>query len=355
MDRYLRLPAGMVVVVALLVIAACGGNEGEARENTLDEILDRGYLVCGIKADTPGFGVLNPDGTAQGNDVEYCHAMAAAVFGDRNKVEFKEATSANRFELLAAKEIDVLIRTTTWTASRDTDLNVAFAPTTFYDGTGIMVKASAGLSSAKELDGATICILDGTSTQGAVSDFFSEQGLTYSELTFQANPELRGAFINDQCDAWSSDKSQLGAHQFTLKADGTDAVVLPETLSKEPLGPCVRDYDSEWEDVVRWVVNGMIIAEEQGVTSDNMGQMAANPPNNTVARLLGVGFDGGPPTNLGIGHGKIGSTFMQSVIDQVGNYGEAYSLTLEQVGLTRAGSLNASYLDGGLIYAPPMR
>ena len=142
---------------------------------------------------------------------------------------------------------------------------------------------------------------------------------------------------------------------LTLKADGTDAVVLPETLSKEPLGPSVRDYDSEWEDVVRWVVNGMIIAEEQGVTSDNMGQMAANPPNNTVARLLGVGFDGGPPTNLGIGHGKIASTFMQSVIDQVGNYGEAYSLTLEQVGLTRAGSLNASYLDGGLIYAPPMR
>ena len=355
MDKYVRLPAGMVVVVALLAMAACGGNEGEARENTLDEILDRGYLVCGIKADTPGFGVLNPDGTAQGNDVEYCHAMAAAVFGDRSKVSFKEATSANRFELLAAKEIDVLIRTTTWTASRDTDLNVAFAPTTFYDGTGIMVKASAGLSSAKELDGATICILDGTSTQGAVSDFFSEQGLTYSELTFQANPELRGAFINDQCDAWSSDKSQLGGHQFTLKTDGTDAIVLPETLSKEPLGPSVRDYDSEWEDVVRWVVNGMIIAEEQGVTSDNMGQMAANPPNNTVARLLGVGFDGGPPTNLGIGHGKIASTFMQSVIDQVGNYGEAYSLTLEQVGLTRAGSLNASYLDGGLIYAPPMR
>ena len=355
MDRYVRLSAGMVVVVALLAIAACGGNEGEARENTLDEILDRGYLVCGIKADTPGFGVLNPDGTAQGNDVEYCHAMAAAVFGDRSKVEFKEATSANRFEFLAAKEIDVLIRTTTWTASRDADLNVAFAPTTFYDGTGIMVKASSELASAKELDGATICILDGTSTQGAVSDFFSEQGLTYSELTFQANPELRGAFINDQCDAWSSDKSQLGGHQFTLKADGTDAVVLPETLSKEPLGPSVRDYDSEWEDVVRWVVNGMIIAEEQGVTSDNMGQMAANPPNNTVARLLGVGFDGGPPTNLGIGHGKIASTFMQSVIDQVGNYGEAYSLTLEQVGLTRAGSLNASYLDGGLIYAPPMR
>ena len=258
MDRYVRLPAGLIVVVALLAIAACGDNEGEARENTLDEILDRGHLVCGIKADTPGFGVLNPDGTAQGNDVEYCHAMAAAVFGDRSKVEFKEATSANRFELLAAKEIDVLIRTTTWTASRDADLYVAFAPTTFYDGAGVMVKASAGLSSAKELDGATICILDGTSTQGAVSDFFSEQGLTYSELTFQANPEIRGAFINDQCDAWSSDKSQLGGHQFTLKGGRDRRHCAPrDALQRTSRSECTRlrlgvgrrgALGSEWHD-----------------------------------------------------------------------------------------------------------
>ena len=360
MNRYSVLLAAMVMTLALLVLAGCESetDEGDtmAREDTLTTILDRGNLICGVKADTPGFGVLNPDGTAEGNDVEFCHALAAAVFNDRSKVEFKEATSANRFELLSAQEIDVLIRTTTWTASRDASLNVAFAPTTFYDGAGIMVKAGGGLMSVTELSGATICILDGTSTQGAVSDFFTEQGLTYSELTFQANPELRGAFIGDQCDAWSSDKSQLGGHQFTLKADdGIDAIVLPETLSKEPLGPSVRDYDSEWEDVVRWVVNGMIIAEEQGVTSANVAQMAANPPNNTVARLLGVGFDGGNPSDLGIGHGKIPVSFMQSVISQVGNYGEVYDSTLERVGLIREGSLNASYLDGGLIYSPPMR
>ena len=360
MNRYSVLLAAMVMTLALLVLAGCESetDEGDtmAREDTLTTILDRGNLICGVKADTPGFGVLNPDGTAEGNDVEFCHALAAAVFNDRSKVEFKEATSANRFELLSAQEIDVLIRTTTWTASRDASLNVAFAPTTFYDGAGIMVKAGGGLMSVTELSGATICILDGTSTQGAVSDFFTEQGLTYSELTFQANPELRGAFIGDQCDAWSSDKSQLGGHQFTLKADdGIDAIVLPETLSKEPLGPSVRDYDSEWEDVVRWVVNGMIIAEEQGVTSANVAQMAADPPNNTVARLLGVGFDGGNPSDLGIGHGKIPVSFMQSVISQVGNYGEVYDSTLERVGLIRDGSLNASYLDGGLIYSPPMR
>ena len=360
MNRHGRLVSIFAVMAALLlvmVVAACTSDDGEeGRENTLDVVLDRGNLICGVKADTPGFGVLNPDGSAQGNDVDYCRALAAAVFGDASKVEFKEATSANRFELLAAKEIDVLIRTTTWTASRDADLNVAFAPTTFYDGAGVMVKADSDVSSVNELGGATICILDGTSTQGAVSDYFAENGLTYSELTLQDNAAIRGAFIGGQCDAWSSDKSQLGGHQFTLKSDeNLNAVVLPETLSKEPLGPSVRDYDSEWEDVVRWVVNGMIIAEEQGVNSGNVDAMAANPPNNTVARLLGVGFDGGAPSNLGIGSGKIPGTFMQSVIKQVGNYGQAYESTLEAVGLTRAGSPNASYTDGGLIYAPPMR
>ena len=354
---YRLLLALFAIVAGVLVFAACTSEDaGDPREDTLSVILDRGNLVCGIKADTPGFGVLNPDGTADGNDVEYCRALAAAVFGDASEVEFKEATSANRFELLAAKEIDVLIRTTTWTASRDADLNVAFAPTTFYDGAGIMVKADSGVTSVNELAGSTICILDGTSTQGAVSDYFTENGLTYSELTLQDNAAIRGSFIGGQCDAWSSDKSQLGGHQFTLKSDeNLDAVVLPETLSKEPLGPSVRDYDSEWEDLVRWVVNGMIIAEEEDVTSQNVDQMAANPPNNTVARLLGVGFDGGAPSNLGVGHGKIDGTFMQNVIRQVGNYGEAYARTLEAVGLTRAGSPNASYIDGGLIYAPPMR
>lgn len=373
------LLAVSILAVALTVMVACGDDgaservtelegevaalqsqvatlEGRQAEDTLGVVLDRGNLICGVKADTPGFGVFNPDGSVDGNDADYCRAVAAAVFGDSSKVEFKEATSANRFELLAAQEIDVLIRTTTWTASRDADLNVAFAPTTFYDGAGIMVNADASVSSVNDLGGATVCILDGTSTQGAVSDYFTEQGLTYSELTFQANPELRAAFISGQCDAWSSDKSQLGGHQFTLKTDNNiNAVVLPETLSKEPLGPSVRDYDSEWEDIVRWIVNGMIIAEEQGVTSGNVTQMAASPPNNTVARLLGVGFEGGAPSDLGIGHGRIKSTFMQDVIAQVGNYGEAYDATLEKVGLTRAGSPNASYLNGGLLYAPPMR
>jgi general L-amino acid transport system substrate-binding protein len=309
--------------------------------------------------DTPGFGTLNPDGSRSGNDVEFSRAVAAAIFGDADQVDFVEATGSNRFELLGAGEIDVLIRTTTWTASRDADLDADFTTTTFYDGAGIMVPSefaeANGINSVEQLDGATIGVLDGTSTQGAVSDFASEMGITLNQQTYPENAPLRQAFVDGVVDAWASDKSQLGGHRFALAQEGFDAVVLPETLSKEPLGPVTRDNDAEFHEVVQWVVFGMIIAEEEGVTSQNVAEMAADPPNNTVARLLGVGFDGGAPSDMGIGSGKIPITFMQPVIEQVGNFGEVYESTLEQVGLTRAGSLNASYLEGGLIYASPMR
>lgn len=353
-------------VAAAFVFLACQDNGSTASSDsdsasgsTLDVVLTRGQLISGVKVDTPGFGVLNPDGSRAGNDVEFSRAVAAAIFDDADKVDFVEATGSNRFELLASGEIDVLIRTTTWTASRDTDLGADFVTTTFYDGAGIMVDkawaAANNITSVKQLDGATVGVLDGTSTQGAVSDFAAENGITLNQQTYPENAPLRQAFVDRVVDAWASDKSQLGGHQFALAQESVEAIVLPETLSKEPLGPVTRDNDSEFHDIVQWVVFGMIIAEEQGVTSRNMPQMAANPPNNTVARLLGVGFDGGAPSSMGIGHGKIPITFMQSVITQVGNYGEVYAATLEQVGLTRAGSLNDSYLDGGLIYASPMR
>ena len=354
-----------ITVIASILFISCqesvtdSTDSDSASGSTLDVVLDRGQLICGVKVDTPGFGVLNPDGSRAGNDVEFCRAVAAAIFSDESKVDFVEATSSNRFDLLAAGEIDVLIRTTTWTASRDADLGADFVTTTFYDGAGVMVSnkmvQDKGIDSVKKLDGATVGVLKGTSTEGAISDFASENGITLNQKTYEDNAPLRQAFIDGVVDAWSSDKSQLGGHQFALNEEGIGAVVLPETLSKEPLGPVTRDNDSEFHDVVQWVVFGMIIAEEQGVTSSNVSQMASNPPNNTVARLLGVGFNDGPPSNMNIGHGKIPLTFMQDVISKVGNYGEVYSSTLEKVGLTRAGSLNASYQDGGLIYASPMR
>jgi len=284
---------------------------------------------------------------------------AAAILGDADAVDFIEATGSNRFELLGSGEIDVLIRTTTWTASRDAGLEADFVTTTFYDGAGIMINQefaeANGITSALQLDGATIGILDGTSTQGAVSDFASENGISFNQQTYPENAPLRQAFIDGVVDAWASDKSQLGGHQFALAQEDYQAIVLPETLSKEPLGPVTRDNDEEFHEVVQWVVFGMIIAEEEGVTSANVEELAADPPNNTVARLLGVGFDGGAPSDMGIGRGKIPITFMQDVISQVGNYGEVYEATLERVGLAREGSLNASYVDGGLIYASPMR
>ena len=345
---------GLVAMVALVGIAC--GDSSSSSESTLDTIIERGRVVCGVKVDTPGFGVLNSDGSRSGNDVEFCRAVAAAILGNADSVDYVEATSANRFELLSSGEIDLLVRTTTWTASRDANLSADFVTTTFYDGAGIMVPADSEITSALQLDGATICVLDGTSTQGALTDYASENNITFQQETYQENAPLRNAYINEVCDGWSSDKSQLGGHQFSLRQDnGIEAVVLPETLSKEPLGPVTRDNDSVFHDVVQWVVFGMIIAEEEGVTSSNVSSHAANPANNTIARLLGVGFMGGAPSTLGIGAGKIDTTFMQDVIRQVGNYGEVYASTLEPVGLTRAGSLNASYLEGGLIYASPMR
>ncbi|MCG8479486.1 MAG: amino acid ABC transporter substrate-binding protein [Spirochaetales bacterium] len=351
-------------VLFIAIFAGCAQSDGTAEgptgpQSTLDVVIERGRLIAGVKVDTPGFGVLNPDGSRSGNDVDFSRAVAAAILGDADAVDFVEATGSNRFELLSSGEIDLLIRTTTWTASRDADLEADFVTTTFYDGAGIMVNRAFaeanGITSALQLDGATIGVLDGTSTQGAVSDFAAENGITLNQQTYPENAPLRQAFIDGVIDAWSSDKSQLGGHQFALQEEGIEAIVLPETLSKEPLGPVTRDNDSEFHDVVQWVVFGMIIAEEEGVTGENVMELAANPPNNTVARLLGVGFDGGAPSDLGIGGGKIPITFMQEVISQVGNYGEVYDRTLEQVGLARLGSLNSSYLDGGLIYAAPMR
>lgn len=361
MSRYGGVAAAILLAVVLVgcapTDAATEGADGP--QSTLDVVIERGRLIAGVKVDTPGFGVLNPDGSRSGNDVDFSRAVAAAILGDADAVDFVEATGSNRFELLSSGEIDVLIRTTTWTASRDADLEADFVTTTFYDGAGIMVNRAFaeanGITSALQLDGATIGVLDGTSTQGAVSDFAAENGITLNQQTYPENAPLRQAFIDGVIDAWSSDKSQLGGHQFALAEEGIEAVVLPETLSKEPLGPVTRDNDSAFHDVVQWVVFGMIIAEEEGVTSENVREFATNPPNNTVARLLGVGFDGGAPSDMGIGGGKIPITFMQEVIAQVGNYGEVYESTLEQVGLARAGSLNASYLDGGLIYASPMR
>jgi general L-amino acid transport system substrate-binding protein len=281
--------------------------------------------------------------------------VAAALYGDANRVDFVPLTAAARFEALGSGEIDVLIRNTTWTADRDVNLRSSFAITTFYDGQGMMVRRDSGIRNLEDMGNATVCVLQGTTTELNLDDRFTSAGIPYSPLTFEDNETLEQAFIQERCDGWTSDKSQLAARRsaFPQQAGGPDAlIILGETFSKEPLGPVTRDNDTAWFDVVNWVVIGMMVAEELGVTSQNVDQMAANAPSPDVARLLGVSFEGGEVKDFGFG---IPVDFMQHVIRQVGNYDEVYQRNLPAIGLERAGSPNASWLDGGLIYPPPMR
>jgi general L-amino acid transport system substrate-binding protein len=356
-NRWLKFAIVAVAAFGLIFIACTDDDDNSdfGGSGILQTVLDRGELNCGVKETQPGFGFLSPDGTRSGNDVEFCRAVAAAVLGNANSVVFVPASAQDRFELLAAGEIDVLIRTTTWTASRDADLKGDFVTTTFYDGQGMMVKADSGISTLADLSGATICVTSGTTTEGNLDDVFTAQGFSYTPLSFENDPEIQAAFIEGRCDGWTADKSNLAGQraQFPDSAGGSAALtILGETMSKEPLGPVTPDGDSQWNDVVQWIVFGMIQADEFGITSENVGSHVANPANRNVARLLGVGFDGNAAEDFGLG---IPVDFMQKVLQQVGNFDEVYQRTLTPIGLGREGSLNASWLNGGAIFAPPMR
>ena len=357
-SRWLKFVVVAVAALGLIFIACTSDDDGDSSgsgNGILQTVIDRGELRCGVKETQPGFGFLSPDGTRSGNDIEFCRAVAAAVLGNANAVEFVPASAGDRFELLASGEIDVLIRTTTWTASRDAELGGDFVTTTFYDGQGMMVRSDSGITTLADLAGATICVTSGTTTEGNLDDQFTARGIAYTPLSFENDPQIQAAFIEGRCDGWTADKSNLAGQrsQYPESAGGSAALtILGETLSKEPLGPVTPDNDSQWHDVVQWVVFGMIQADEFGITSQNVGSHIANPANRNVARLLGVGIDGNPPEDFGLG---IPVDFMQKVLLQVGNFDEVYQRTLAPIGLAREGSLNASWLNGGAIFAPPMR
>ena len=345
-------------IFAVFLLAACSDEDSSSSDtavvsssNTLQTIIDRGVLKCGVNDNLTGFGVVNSAGEFEGFDIDFCKAVAAAILGDASKVEYVPLTASARFEALAANEIDLLIRNTTWTASRDRDLGNDFTAPTFYDGQGMMVKAARGYDSIESMSGTTICVLQGTTTELNLDDRFTSSGIPYTPLTFETDDPLQAAYEEGRCDGWTTDKSGLASKRAGF-ANPNDHVVLAETLSKEPLGPLTRDNDSEFYDVVQWVVFGMMQAEESGITSSNVSAMAANPSDPGMARLLGVGFDGGEPSDFSFG---ISVDFMQDVISQVGNYGEVYDRHLVPLGLTREGSLNALWTEGGLIYAPPFR
>ncbi|MCK9486739.1 MAG: amino acid ABC transporter substrate-binding protein [Dehalococcoidia bacterium] len=322
--------------------------------DTLAEVRRRGFLRVGVNDQLPGFGYIRSDGSFGGFDVDFGHALAAAIFGDRDAVQFVALSASSRFEALDAREIDVLIRNTTWSLSRDTSLGLSFAVPTFYDGQGLMVRARDDIHGLDDLQGAVVCSLSGTTTQLNQEDTFGGTTVRYQPLNFDRAETLQEAFVAGRCDAWTADRSQLASRRaaYPARAGGPESlVILPDTLSKEPLAPAMRSGEEQWSDLVNWVVLGMIAAEELGVSSHNVREMAAAPTSAEVARLLGAATEG-LPFDAGLG---LTPDFMQDVIEQVGNYGEVYDRNITPLGIPREGSPNALWTQGGLMYAPPYR
>jgi general L-amino acid transport system substrate-binding protein len=324
---------------------------------TLAEVQARGSLRCGVSTSAIGFAEPQDDGSYNGFDADYCRAVAAAVLGDANAVEFVGTTAAERFNVLAAGEIDVLFRNTTWTQSRDTEIGGDFGPTTFYDGQQIMGKAEFGFddgSTLADVDGARLCTNAGTTTEKNITEGARVVGAEIDLVTVENFPEAMELFRQGSCDLVTTDGSALFGNRYSAIQNGEiaegDWIIFPTTpISKEPLGPMYRQNDSQWADVINWLVYALIIADEKGITSANIEEMVANPPDPEAGRLLGVGDD-----ELQTKMGLPADAFAQA-IRQVGNYDEIYVNNLRPLGFARAGSANAAWTEGGLVYAPPAR
>ncbi|MEX2447035.1 MAG: amino acid ABC transporter substrate-binding protein [Dehalococcoidia bacterium] len=354
-------PVLWLLAITIAVLGACSGDsdaevqaqQAEAVSDTLDRVSARGVLRVGVNDALPGFGYLQPDGSFAGFDVDFGRAVAAAVLGDADLVELIPVSATNRFDSLRSGEIDVLIRNTSWSLSRDASLQFAFSVPTFYDGQGVMVRTADRITTLEELDGAVVCSLASTTTQLNAEDRFTGTDVGYQALAFDRAETLQEAFIAQRCDAWTADRSQLAARRaaFPAQAGGPTAVrILPPTLSREPLAIVTRQEDIAWSELMNWIVLGMLLADELDVTSENLDERLAAPPGPEAARLLGTGEGETFNTGLGLPPG-----FMQAVIRQVGNYDEVYRRNLDPLGIPRAGTPNAAYRDGGLMYAPPWR
>jgi len=313
-------------------------------QTTLETVKSRGKLVCGVNTGLAGFATVGPDGKWRGFDVDYCRALAAAIFNDADKVEFRPLTAQARFTALQSKEIDVLSRNTTWTLSRDTSLGLNFSVTLFYDGQGLMVPVKLQAKSARDLNGATICVQTGTTTELNLADYFRRLNLKFTPVVFETVDQTYAAYDSGRCDAVTSDVSQLLAQKTTLKQPN-DHVVLGDVMSKEPLGPVVRHGDDQWFDIAKWVAFGLIQAEEFGITSQNIGTFADSKDPN-MRRFLGA--EGGLGSMLGLS-----DDFMARVVRLVGNYDELFARHLQPLHLARG--VNTLWTQGGLLYAPPFR
>lgn len=321
---------------------------GMALAGTLDDVKARGELICGSNTGLTGFGAPDASGNWAGFDVDLCRAVAAVVLGDATKVKFLPTTGETRFTALQSGEVDLLVRNSTWTYSRDTELALDFVAVNYYDGQGFMVKKDLGVSSAKELDGATVCIQTGTTTELNLADFFKQNNISYQPVTVADDSEAQRQYLAGACDAYTTDASGLAASRATMP-DADNHVILPEIISKEPLGPVVRNGDSQWGDVVRWSYYALLIAEEKGITSANVNEVAASTTDEEVKRLLGVSGDMGAKMN-------VSNDAFKTAIAAVGNYGEIFARNIgEGTTINLARGLNALWTQGGLQYAPPFR
>jgi general L-amino acid transport system substrate-binding protein len=337
------------LLLTLGVSSAIAGSHG----STLDIVKERGFLKCGSNTGLAGFGNPNDDGVWEGIDVDVCRAVAAAIFGDASKVEYVPLTTKVRFTVLQSGEVDMLSRNTTWTLQRDVELGLEFVGVNYYDGQGFMVPASLGVSSATELDGASVCIQVGTTTEMNLADYFAGNGMSYEAVPVETNSEADAAYIAGRCDVYTTDASGLYASRAGYP-DPSAHVVMPEIISKEPLGPAVRHGDGAWADIVRWSLNAMIIGEELGITSANVDEMKSSK-NPEVLRLLGVNQVG----DTGAGYGQwlnLSDDWAYNIIQQVGNYSESFEKHIgpnTPINIQRG--LNALYKNGGILYAPPFR
>ena len=338
----------MKKTILIGALTAVGLAAGAATAATLDDVIAKGELSCGVSTGVPGFAFPDANGVWTGFDVDICRTVAAAVLNDSDAIKFVPLTGKTRFTALASGEIDLLARNTTWTFSRDVDLKFTFVGVNYYDGQGFIVPTALGVSSAKELDGATVCIQTGTTTELNLADFFRANNISYDPVPIETNAEARQQYLAGACDTYTTDASGLAASRATFE-NPDDHVILPEIISKEPLGPLVRHGDDQWADIVRWTLNALISAEELGITSANLAEMANGTDNPEINRLLGT------EGNLGAMLG-LSSDWAKNVLAVRGNYGEIFETHIgENTAIGLARGLNAQWKSGGLIYSPPFR
>lgn len=334
--------------VFLGALTVAGLAAGAAAAGTMDDVKARGKLNCGVTTGLVGFAAPDANGEWNGFDVAVCRAVAAAVLSDPAAVEFVPTTGKTRFTALASGEIDMLARNTTWTFSRDVDLKFEFVGVNYYDGQGFMVPKELGVSSAKDLDGATVCIQTGTTTELNLADFFRSNNISYEPVPIETNAEAQQQYLAGACDVYTTDASGLAATRATFETPG-EHMILPEIISKEPLGPLVRHGDNEWGDTVRWTLNALVSAEELGITSANIEELAKGTNNPEINRILGT--EGTLGEMLGLD-----KDWAKRAIAANGNYGEIFAKNIGEdtpVGLARG--LNAQWTNGGLLYSPPFR